>query len=82
MLNGENFITSIVESLLALDVCTFQIDRVHDVVCHELKVRMTDPSDEVSFTPGEIVVDHDHFVAVQHKPIHQMGPNKSGTTGH
>ena len=43
------------------------VERVDDVVNDELKVWMSEPVFDVPLASGEVVVRHDHLVALQHQ---------------
>ena len=61
------------------DPIHLQLDRFRDVVADELKSGMSNPARDVGLASGEIVVETDHFIAILHQAVDQVGAEKAGT---
>lgn len=48
----------------------------------ELKVRMTDPMEDILFTSREVVVYDRNLMPLHHEGIHQVGAYEAGPSRH
>lgn len=60
---------------------TFNVVRVHDVVVHELEVRVSNPVLNVATSAREEVVQRYHFVSVHHELIHEVRTHEARASG-
>ena len=60
------------------DAIHLKLDRLRDVVADEFETGMTDPTRNVGFTAGEVIIETDHLIAILHQPVDQMGAEEAG----
>jgi len=62
--------------------CTFNVQRINDVMVYELKILMTKPVFDVALPASKEVVDHRDFMSLEHQFVDQMRTNKTSPTGY
>ena len=61
------------------DPIHLKLDRFCDVVTDEFETGMADPTCNVGLASCEVVVQADHFIAVLHEAINQVGAKEART---
>ena len=62
--------------------CTFDVERVDDVVVEQLEVLVTQPLLDVALASREEVVGHGHLVALQHELVDEMRAHEPRSARH
>ena len=57
-----------------------RVERVDDVVDHQVEVLVTQPLFDVAFPARVEVIDHGDLVTFQHQPVGQVGADEPGAT--
>jgi len=62
-----------------VDLIDFQFEGIHDIMSHQLEIRIFEQVRDIAFTPGKEVVHTDHFVALEEESFRKMGAEKAGS---
>jgi hypothetical protein len=58
-----------------------ELERVDDIVTHELEAGITDEMLDIRLTTGEEIIETDDFVSLLDKTVAEMGTKESGSAG-
>ncbi|KAK3016094.1 hypothetical protein RJ639_006338 [Escallonia herrerae] len=65
-----------------INLVHFQQNRLHHIVPNQLEPGVPKVVHHVLLPPGEKIINDNHIITPSNQLINQMGPHKSGATGH